>query len=73
MNLQVIPINGIKIAAPLTRFRLESTVPVWATGIPEQLTPMILGSANPPFRYDWLVEDSDLIQIHGIFSETSEL
>lgn len=71
--MQVIPISGIKIAAPLTRFRIDSTVPVWATGIPDQLTPMILGSANPPFRYDWLVEDSDIVQIHGVFSETGKL
>lgn len=67
----MITISGIKIAAPLARFKVDSTVPVWATGIPEALTPLILGSVNPPFRYDWLVEDSDIASVHGVFSATS--
>nr|XP_022913052.1 nuclear pore membrane glycoprotein 210 isoform X1 [Onthophagus taurus] len=66
-EVHVIPIQGFQIKAALTRFRLKSEVPIWVSGIPEQITPMILGTASPDYIYEWFVEDPDIIRIVSVF------
>lgn len=67
--MRVIELNGIKIAAPLTRFKVGATVPCWVTGIPDQISPLILGTINnyPPIEFHWGLDDSNIAEIGGIF------
>lgn len=71
--MHVIPLKGIKIASPLTRFKLGTTVPAWVTGLPEHVTPLILGSMEPQLAFHWSVDDPDVVQIKGIFEDTGKL
>lgn len=66
-SIKVIPITGIKISSPLTRVKVGSKVPVWATGMPEQLSPMITGTVEEKFTYNWAVDDPNIIQLQGVF------
>ncbi|GJQ66575.1 hypothetical protein Trydic_g4553 [Trypoxylus dichotomus] len=63
----VIPILGIRIAAPLTRFKVGSKIPIWVTGMPERLSPMILGTTEEAFSFQWEVDDRSIIQIRDVF------
>lgn len=67
MDLQVIPIGGIKISAPLMRVQEGATIPAWATGLPEQLSPLILGSIEPPISFDWSLDDTGVAEIGTAF------
>lgn len=69
IDLHVIPLNGIKIVSPLTRFMLGTTVPAWITGLPEQLSPLLLGSMQPPINLVWSDHCEDIIEINGIFRD----
>lgn len=69
----MIPISGIKIFAPLSRFQLGSTVPIWASGIPEQLSPIVLGSIEPPIEFIWYIENRQIAQIQSLFGDQGNL
>lgn len=68
VDLHVIPIGGIKISAPLMRVQEGATIPLWATGLPEQLSPLILGSLEPPIRFEWFLDDANVAEIGTIFN-----
>lgn len=51
------------------RFQVDTTVPAWATGIPEHLTPIIIGTVEPPIKFEWTVEDEQVLNVHGLFKE----
>ncbi|XP_018333605.1 nuclear pore membrane glycoprotein 210 isoform X2 [Agrilus planipennis] len=65
--VEIISLTGLKIAAPLTRFICGSTVPVWITGVPEKISASILANVEPSIRFEWAVDDSDIVKIVGIF------
>lgn len=67
--MEVISLAGMKISIPLSRFRVGATVPAWASSIPERLSPMILGSVQPPVRFEWDVDDPDIVDINGPFAQ----
>ncbi|KRT81282.1 hypothetical protein AMK59_6258, partial [Oryctes borbonicus] len=66
-DVTVIPVVGIRIAAPLTRFKVGSKIPVWATGMPERLSPMILGTTEEQYLFQWEVDDRSIVQIKDVF------
>lgn len=70
VEVKVIKLSSIKISGPLTRMQVGATIPLWASGVPEQITPLILGSIDPPVRFDWGVQDSDVAKITGPFQPT---
>ncbi|XP_046623224.1 nuclear pore membrane glycoprotein 210 [Neodiprion virginianus] len=53
IGVQVVPLEGVKITAPTTRIKIGATIPVWAFGIPDQLTPLVIGSMKTPMRFLW--------------------
>ncbi|XP_028139589.1 nuclear pore membrane glycoprotein 210 [Diabrotica virgifera virgifera] len=67
VDIQVVKLTGVKIMAPLTRFKLGVMVPFWAWGIPN-ISPMILGSFHdPPIMFKWDVDDKLMLDLSGIF------
>jgi nuclear pore complex protein Nup210 len=69
VDINVIKMTGIKIAAPLTKFKTGGTVPVWVTGIPETISPLILSSfEDSTLTYEWYFKDYDVTTIIGVFS-----
>lgn len=55
------------------RLQVGATVPVWATGLPDQLSPLILGSLDPPISFQWILDDSSVAEIHTIFDPIGKL
>ncbi|CAG9832673.1 unnamed protein product [Diabrotica balteata] len=67
VDIQVVKLTGVKILAPLTRFKLGVIVPFWAWGIPN-ISPMILGAfEDPPIMFKWDVDDKLMLDLSGIF------
>lgn len=71
VDLEVIALKGVKISAPLARFRIGATVPMWASGLPEQISPLILGTVEPSFQFNWTIEDPEIAEIKGVFQDTN--
>lgn len=46
-----------------------TSVPAWITGLPEQLSPLLLGSVYPPINIQWINNCDDVIDLHGIFRD----
>lgn len=70
VEVQIIPLSGIRISAPLSRFQTTTTVPMWATGSPDSLSPLIIGTREPPIKFDWAVDDANIATIAGLFLPT---
>lgn len=69
VDLQVMQMTGIKLMAPLTKFRVGGTVPVWVAAIPEQISPLILASLeDQSIDYNWYFRDNDVATMVAIFS-----
>lgn len=67
MEISVIFLSGVKIGAPLTRFRVGATVPFWCFGLPD-ISPVVLGAVNdPPIHFRWLVDDKLLADLTGVY------
>ncbi|CAG2061323.1 unnamed protein product, partial [Timema podura] len=67
VEVQVVPLRGIKIHAPLTRVLKSFTMPVHAAGIPDHISPLILGSVNSGITYSWRVVPKDVAIVHSVF------
>ncbi|RZF35031.1 hypothetical protein LSTR_LSTR009623 [Laodelphax striatellus] len=70
VDVHVIPLEGIKIQTPLTKFKVGSRMPVWVVGIPDQVTPLVLGSITPPLLFKWHVSSPDIVELRDIFFST---
>ncbi|XP_045469275.1 nuclear pore membrane glycoprotein 210 isoform X1 [Harmonia axyridis] len=73
-SLRVIILPSIKISAPLSRFKVGAEVPLWISGIPESLSPMVLGTvADPAIQFDWYLEDQQIAKLEYQFEEVGIL
>ncbi|XP_049962965.1 nuclear pore membrane glycoprotein 210 [Schistocerca serialis cubense] len=70
VEINVIPLAAIKINAPLNRIIVGATMPLWAHGIPEELTPLIIGCARPSLLFDWAVSAPNVVQLNNVYHET---
>ncbi|RZC37684.1 nuclear pore membrane glycoprotein 210, partial [Asbolus verrucosus] len=69
IDVNVIKMTGVKISSPLTKFKIGGTVPCWVTGIPEQISPLILASfEDASMTFEWYFRDNDVATIIGVFS-----
>ncbi|XP_057657575.1 nuclear pore membrane glycoprotein 210 [Diorhabda carinulata] len=67
VEIQVVKLTGIKVVAPLTRFKVGAIVPFWAWGVPN-ISPMVLGAFDdPPIIFKWNVDDKLLVDLSGVF------
>ncbi|XP_043283019.1 nuclear pore membrane glycoprotein 210 [Venturia canescens] len=68
--VQVTHLQGIKIVAPTTRIKVGATVPIWAFGIPDNLTPLIIGSMKSLLSFNWYTSDTRLLSLHNMYEGT---
>nr|XP_050870070.1 nuclear pore membrane glycoprotein 210 [Vespula vulgaris] len=69
-TIHVLYLEGIKIVTPVTRVKVGGTFPLWAFGIPEYLTPLIIGSMQLPLSFSWSSSDSTLLSLHNMYEGT---
>ncbi|KAL3288731.1 hypothetical protein HHI36_003166 [Cryptolaemus montrouzieri] len=69
-TMRVIILPSIRISAPLSRFKVGAEVPFWISGIPESISPMVLGTIeDPAIQFDWYLEDQQVAKIQYQFEE----
>lgn len=63
----VVPLNRIKIRAPLTRLKSGSIMPItlWADN---DISPMILGTLQN-LRIQWKTDAPDVVELKDVFEE----
>ncbi|XP_076658304.1 nucleoporin 210 [Halictus rubicundus] len=69
-DIHVLYLEGIKIVVPTSRVKIGATFPLWAFGIPEYLTPLIIGSMQLPLIFMWSSSDSNLVTLHNMYEGT---
>ncbi|XP_059614820.1 nuclear pore membrane glycoprotein 210 [Phlebotomus argentipes] len=67
VHVRVIPLDGVKIRAPLVRLRSGNTMPAAIWGVPN-LSPMVLGTLDNLKVY-WSTNQPDVVEISGVFAE----
>lgn len=67
VEVRVVPLEGIKITSPTTRIKVGATVPLWAFGIPEQLTPLVIGSTKTDMRFFWYTDKSAFVKLGNMY------
>ncbi|KAG7201135.1 hypothetical protein KM043_003926 [Ampulex compressa] len=68
-DIHVLYLEGVKILIPTSRVKVGATFPVWAFGIPDYLTPLIIGSMQIPLIFTWST-DSNLLTLHNMYEGT---
>ncbi|XP_011169055.1 nuclear pore membrane glycoprotein 210 [Solenopsis invicta] len=69
-DIYVLHLEGIKISTPINRVKVGATFPLWAFGIPDYLTPLIIGSMQLPLSFAWSTNDPGLLTLHNMYEGT---
>ncbi|XP_029168707.1 nuclear pore membrane glycoprotein 210 [Nylanderia fulva] len=69
-DMHVLHLEGVKISTPVTRVKVGATFPIWAFGIPDYLTPLIIGSMQLPLSFAWSSSDPSLLTLHNMYEGT---
>lgn len=69
-DIHVLHLEDVKIATPVSRVKAGATFPIWAFGIPDYLTPLIIGSMQLPLSFTWFSSDSSLLILHDMYEGT---
>lgn len=69
-DIHVLHLEGVKIVTPVSRVKAGATFPLWAFGIPDYLTPLIIGSMQLPLSFTWSSSDPDLLTLHNMYEGT---
>lgn len=70
VDVHVIPLEGIKIHSPLLKVRVGSKMPIWAKGVPDKISPLILGSVQPNLLFKWSLSTPDIAELQDVLYET---
>uniref|UniRef100_A0A1B6DER5 BIG2 domain-containing protein n=1 Tax=Clastoptera arizonana TaxID=38151 RepID=A0A1B6DER5_9HEMI len=68
--INVLPLDGVKIHSPLTKIRVGSKMPIWVKGVPDKISPLILGSVQPNMLFKWSLSSPDIAQLQDILYST---
>ncbi|KOX79473.1 hypothetical protein WN51_02738 [Melipona quadrifasciata] len=69
-DIHVLHLEGVKIVVPTNRVKVGAIFPLWTFGIPEHLTPLIIGSMQLPLTFMWSSSDSNLVTLHNMYEST---
>lgn len=70
IDVFVVPITGIRIESPLTRLKVDAIMPVWASGLPDPLSPLVLGTTRPALAFEWDLSSREVAEITDVLVET---
>ncbi|XP_050451905.1 nuclear pore membrane glycoprotein 210 [Cataglyphis hispanica] len=69
-EIHVLHLEGVKISTPVNRVKVGAMFPLWAFGIPDYLTPLIIGSMQLPLSFAWSSSDPSLLTLHNMYEGT---
>uniref|UniRef100_A0A1B0DJU9 Nuclear pore membrane glycoprotein 210 n=1 Tax=Phlebotomus papatasi TaxID=29031 RepID=A0A1B0DJU9_PHLPP len=67
VHVRVVPLDGVKIRAPLVKVRSGAVMPAAIWGVPD-LSPMVLGTLENIKVY-WSTNQPDVVEISGVFAD----
>ncbi|EFN86735.1 Nuclear pore membrane glycoprotein 210 [Harpegnathos saltator] len=69
-DIHVLHLEDVKISTPVDRVKAGAMFPIWAFGIPDYLTPLIIGSMQLPLSFTWSSSDLSLLTLHNMYEGT---
>lgn len=70
IDVYVVPLTGIRIESPLTRLKVNAVMPVWANGLPDPLSPLVLGTTKPALAFEWNLSSREVAEITDVLVDT---
>lgn len=67
VEVTVVQLEGVKIMAPLLKFVQDAIIPLFVTGLPDNLSPMVLSTLTPGLKFKWSVSSEDVVSIKDVF------
>ncbi|KAL8601946.1 hypothetical protein ACOMHN_008438 [Nucella lapillus] len=67
--VNVVPLRGIRIYAPLSRLQTGTRMPVYAMGVTEHETPFSFGGSVPPLTFTWSVNSREVLHLESVYHE----
>ncbi|XP_066600784.1 nuclear pore membrane glycoprotein 210 [Prorops nasuta] len=69
-EIHVVYLEGVKIVVPTNKVKVGAKFPLWAFGVPECLTPLIIGSIQLPLSFAWSSSDTNLLTLYNMYDGT---
>lgn len=73
ISIRVIKLNNIKIEVPLVKLKVGEVMPAWVRGVPDALSPIIIGTIQPSLVFHWTTSSAGIVQIYDILENTGIL
>lgn len=73
ITIRVIKLNNIKIEVPLLKLKVGEIMPAWVRGVPDILSPIIIGTIQPSLIFHWTISSAGIVQIYDILENTGIL
>ncbi|XP_012259706.2 nuclear pore membrane glycoprotein 210 [Athalia rosae] len=72
VEVRVVPLEGVKLSTPTNRIKVGGKVPIWAFGIPENITPLVFGSMKTEIRFFWSTNDrsAGILKLENMYEGT---
>lgn len=71
--IKVIKLNNVKIEVPLLKLKVGEVMPAWVRGVPDALSPIIIGTIQPSLIFHWSTSSTGIVQIYDILENTGIL
>lgn len=72
-TIRVIKLNNVKIEVPLVKLKVGEVMPAWVRGVPDALSPIIIGTIQPSLVFHWTTSSAGVVQIYDILENTGIL
>lgn len=73
ITIRVIKLNNVKIEVPLLKLKVGEVMPAWVRGVPDALSPIIIGTIQPSLIFHWSTSSAGIVQIYDILENTGIL
>lgn len=73
ISIRVIKLNNVKIEVPLLKLKVGEVMPAWVRGVPDALSPIIIGTIQPSLIFHWSTSSAGIVQIFDILENTGIL
>lgn len=67
--IHVVPLENIRIHAPLTHLETGTTMPLYAIGTDEHQNPFSYATAYPPLIFEWAINNKQVASLNSIFEK----
>ncbi|KAK7447124.1 hypothetical protein BaRGS_00040214 [Batillaria attramentaria] len=67
--VNVVPLRGVRIYAPLSRLQTGTRMPVYAVGLTEHETPFSFGASMPPLTFTWSVNSREVLRLESVYHD----